>query len=747
MTRYRFARRAEVLGKSVFDHAPGAIILNSGLAHPPLLPDVSREAAQAAQERTAEVMQYAPLMGLDDLRDAVAAFVFEDGVRAERDNILITNGAKHGVDLACRAFVEPGDRVIVSAPTYMTSMQHMRTHGAAFLAVEQDEEGMMTAVLETKLKRLAANGERMPKLLFDVPDFHNPTGITMSLRRRKHLIELAVDYGFVILEDDPYRRVRFEGDSIPPLKALDETGVVFALGTVSKILSPGLRLGWVIGAPDAVRRMAMQKSEGGSCPFTQRIVVDLMRSNRMAETYRPDRRQDEGAPRRHGRGAGQGIARCDRASAPGRLLPLGRIAARRVRRGGGGQGARPWRRGQLGPIELPRGRPRQLPALRLQLSRQGPDRRRHPAARPCLSRGLQPRLAAEIIPLPPEERPCPVRKSALERRPARSTSRATASITAMSACPTRATARPTAGCRCRSCRSATATARAPCSSAAITADEYEGISIFIDLYHSLAPEDIAGQLIFLPAANAPAVYAGRRTSPLDHGGEGNLNRLFPGEKNGTPTETIAWFITNHLIEEVDAIFDLHSAGSSSDHWPSCKIRLMGDQAKDAMQMEFLKLFGAPIGLVGDRVHETTLSGEALPRDIIYVSTELGGAGRITPWIREMGDQGLKRCLKFMGILPESHEIAPPKFEPRMMAMQTEENYIFAYEDGMFEPAVDVGEEVEDGQFAGTIWNVRQPWKEPTRLHFKRGGLVFTKRHPALCQIGDTLFFTLNDYED
>ena len=277
-------------------------------------------------------------------------------------------------------------------------------------------------------------------------------------------------------------------------------------------------------------------------------------------------------------------------------------------------------------------------------------------------------------------------------------------------------------------------------------DEYEGMSIIIDLYRTLSPEDVKGQLIFLPAANAPAVHAGRRTSPLDHGGEGNLNRLFPGHKNGTPTETIAWFITTELIERVDAIFDLHSAGSSSDHWPSCKIRLMGDEAKDAMQMELLKLFGAPLALVGDRVHETTLSGEALPRDVVYVSTELGGAGRITPWIRELGDQGLKRCLKRMGILPESYPTAPPKFEPRVMAMQNEENYVFAYEDGLFEPAVDVGDEVEDGQFAGYIRNVRQPWKEPTRLHFNRGGIVFTKRHPALCRIGDTLFFTLNVYE-
>ena len=152
-------------------------------------------------------------------------------------------------------------------------------------------------------------------------------------------------------------------------------------------------------------------------------------------------------------------------------------------------------------------------------------------------------------------------------------------------------------------------------------------------------------------------------------------------------------------------------------------------------------------LVGDRVHETTLSSEALPKDIVYVSRELGGAGRITPWTHEMGDQGLKRCLKFLGILPDSFPTEALKFQTRMMNMQTEENYVFAYEEGMFEPRVEVGDEVEDGQFAGYIWNVKQPWKEPTELTFKRGGVVFTKRHPALCQIGETLFFTLNAYQD
>ena len=282
LTNYRFARRAEILGTSIYDHTPGAIVLSSGLAHPPLLPDVSREATMAARSAS-ETMQYGPLMGLDSLREQIVRYVKHDGIDCERDNVLVTNGAKHAFDLACRVFVEPGDLVIVSRPTYMTALIILRTHGASFLAVEHDEDGMNATDLEKQLERLSANGERMPKLLFDVPDFHNPTGVTMSLDRRRRLIDLAKRYGFVICEDDPYRRIRFEGKPVSPLKALDDADVVIALGTVSKILSPGLRTGWAVGAPDIVRRMAMQKAEGGSGPFSQKIVMELMRSNRLAE--------------------------------------------------------------------------------------------------------------------------------------------------------------------------------------------------------------------------------------------------------------------------------------------------------------------------------------------------------------------------------------------------------------------------------------------------------------------------------
>ena len=277
-------------------------------------------------------------------------------------------------------------------------------------------------------------------------------------------------------------------------------------------------------------------------------------------------------------------------------------------------------------------------------------------------------------------------------------------------------------------------------------DEYEGITIISELYRTLDLADVTGRILFMPCANAPAVYAGRRTSPLDHTGEANLNRLFPGDQYGSPTEMIAWFIANELVPRVQAVFDLHSAGSSIDHWPSCKIRLLGDDPeKDEMQMDFLRLFGTPLAIVGDRVHKGTLSAECCPKGIVYLSTELGGGGKVRPWIRDMGFKGMLRCLKRMGVVASTVEVPPPEREVRLMAMQAEENYVFTPVDGMFEPRVNLGDEVSEGQVAGYVSSLKEPWTEPRELRFRRGGVVFCKRHPALCQIGDTLLFTLNDY--
>ena len=232
------------------------------------------------------------------------------------------------------------------------------------------------------------------------------------------------------------------------------------------------------------------------------------------------------------------------------------------------------------------------------------------------------------------------------------------SITATSASPGRATAPPTAGCPCRSCRSATATDPARCSSRRQPRRRVRGD---VDLHrpvsnavpgrhrgpaHLHARRERAGRLCraagrrpWTTAARATSTGCSRGTSTAHTDGNHRLVHHQPADSSGSTRSSTST-----------------SAGSSSDHWPSCKIRLMGDETRDAMQMEFLKLFGAPLALVGDRVHETTLSGEALPRDIIYVSTELGGAGRITPLDPRAGRSGAQA-------LPEAHGHPPGELPP------------------------------------------------------------------------------------
>jgi len=199
-------------------------------------------------------LQYTHSTGMPKLRQQIAQRMAADGIVCEEDQVLILQGSQQGLDLAARLLINPGDLIATEAPTFLGALIAFNTCQPGYLAIPMDEQGLMTDVLEQKLKE----GQRI-KLLYTVPDFHNPTGITLSLARRQHLIQLANQYDFIILEDSPYREVRYQGDKVPTLKSMDTQGRVIYFGSFSKILAPGLRLGWSVASAKITEKLGLLK--------------------------------------------------------------------------------------------------------------------------------------------------------------------------------------------------------------------------------------------------------------------------------------------------------------------------------------------------------------------------------------------------------------------------------------------------------------------------------------------------------
>jgi 2-aminoadipate transaminase len=297
MQSVSFARRATHLSSAMPAPAPAnRISFDSGHAFPGVLPDLTHEGQAAFTRYRTETLQYAPRAGLPDLREWIAEYLADDGVDVSADGVLVTNGAKHAIELVCRALLDEGDSVVVTSPTYFSAIPIIRSFGAHFLEVGLDQNGLDVGELESLLAQLARERRPMPKFIYNVSDFHNPTGLTMPLERRQALVDLAVRYQITIVDDSPYRSVRFEGEPIPPMKALDSQDCVVHLGTFSKLLAPGLRVGWAAGSPALLARMVQLKTDAGSCPLTQRVILDFCAAGRLAghiarvqDTYRAHR--------------------------------------------------------------------------------------------------------------------------------------------------------------------------------------------------------------------------------------------------------------------------------------------------------------------------------------------------------------------------------------------------------------------------------------------------------------------------
>src|SRR5690242_11013265 len=203
------ARRASQLSAALPATAPtGNIAFDSGHAFPGVLPDLTAEAERALAQHRHETLQYAPRAGLSELRAWIADYMRADGAQTTADNVLVTNGAKHALELVCRLLLDEGDAVVMTAPTYFSAIPILRSYGATFVEVRQDHAGLDVDDLARLLDERRRDGKPRPKFIYDVPDFHNPTGVTMPLERRAALLELAAAHEIAVVEDSPYRKVR-----------------------------------------------------------------------------------------------------------------------------------------------------------------------------------------------------------------------------------------------------------------------------------------------------------------------------------------------------------------------------------------------------------------------------------------------------------------------------------------------------------------------------------------------------------
>ena len=199
-------------------------------------------------------MQYAPSNGLPHLRDQIAGLMTADGMACTGDDILVLQGSQQGLDFAARMLIDPGDVIVTEDPTFLGALIAFAPSQPDYAVVPVDADGMQT----DRLQALLAATPRA-RMIYTVPDFQNPTGVTLSLERRKALIALASQHDLIVLEDTPYRHIRFAGQNLPTLKSLDTEGRVIHLGSFSKVLVPGLRLGWALAAPDLLARMGQLK--------------------------------------------------------------------------------------------------------------------------------------------------------------------------------------------------------------------------------------------------------------------------------------------------------------------------------------------------------------------------------------------------------------------------------------------------------------------------------------------------------
>lgn len=274
-TNIRNMRRSAIRELLKFLGQPGLISFSGGFPAPSTFPveELKDIIAGVMDTEAASALQYGPTEGDNLLRTMMVERYKKAGMDVSLDNLIITTASQQALDLIAKIFIDRGDTVIVGLPSYLGGLSAFNSYGADMIGIPMDEEGENPEIMETRIKEAIARGKK-PKFIYVIPDFQNPAGMTMSEKRRKEIIEIAHKYDILILEDSPYRELRYEGEDQKTIYELDGTGQVILLGTFSKIFCPGFRIGWVVGHPDVLDKIVIAKQATDLCtpPFTQRIA-------------------------------------------------------------------------------------------------------------------------------------------------------------------------------------------------------------------------------------------------------------------------------------------------------------------------------------------------------------------------------------------------------------------------------------------------------------------------------------------
>ncbi|MDQ6603126.1 MAG: PLP-dependent aminotransferase family protein [Chloroflexota bacterium] len=286
MAQTEMARLDELFSEAAKRVAPGApqgrglspdrVNFAGGAPDPKSMPtkEIAAATARAMEKNGQWALQYGGSAGYTGLIEQLLIKLKRDnGVDVRPENVLITAGASQAIDLVCDALVDPGDVILSEEPTFLGALRLFNAHRAKVVGIPMDDQGMKMDALADKLAELKTQGVR-PKFIYVIPTFQNPTGITTTLERRLRILELAKEYNVAVLEDDAYYDLRFSGERLPMMIALDDAGLVIYTGTFSKIIGAGLRLGWIIAPEPFIHKVAKLKPDGGTSPFTSHVVAE-----------------------------------------------------------------------------------------------------------------------------------------------------------------------------------------------------------------------------------------------------------------------------------------------------------------------------------------------------------------------------------------------------------------------------------------------------------------------------------------